>query len=301
MDKYHSTRRSFLKFGALTCGLTAINPGGVIVASPGKAKFNDSRIKLSLAAYSFNNLFKSGNLKMNEFIEYCDTLKLDGAELTSYFFESEENSYLLGLRNKCFHLGLSISGTAIGNNFITPDKEKRAEQIEKVKDWIDKAVVLGAPSIRVFGGGKIPDGYSKEDAYNWAIPSLHECVDYASGKGIVLALENHGGFPTTSAQVINIIREIDSPWFGANLDTGNFATDWYRQMAEVVPYAVVVQLKVNMKSTAQNGKRVATDAERVVRMLKNEGYRRYLVLEYEEDAPYKEIPDWINRLQQCIG
>jgi sugar phosphate isomerase/epimerase len=293
-------RRSFIKSGSLAIGLTAINPAEAVI-SQNKVKFNDSRIKLSLAAYSFRTQFRNNDLTMEEFIDYCDKLNLDGTELTSYFFKSEEDSYLLGLRNKCFHLGLNISGTAIGNNFITPDDNKRRDEIDKAKVWIDKAAVLGAPSIRVFGGGHIPDGYSEKDGYDWVIPSLKECVDYAATKGIVLALENHGGFPTTSEQVIRIISEINSPWLGANLDTGNFTQDWYKQMAEVIPYSVVVQLKINLRSTVKNGKRITTDAERIVNMLKNEGYRRYLVLEYEEDSPYDDIPVWIDRLQQCIG
>jgi hypothetical protein len=36
-------------------------------------------------------------------------------------------------------------------------------------------------------------------------------------------------------------------------------------------------------------------------MLRNEGYRRYLVLEYEEDNPFEEIPEWIKRLQDIVG
>ena len=292
-------RRSFLKLSTLSFGLTTVNPGSLL--SVKKIKLNDySRIKISLAAYSFRSQFRNGELTMKEFIDYCDKLQLDGTELTSYYFESDNDSYFLELRNKCFHLGLDISGTAIGNNFVNPDKKERLKQIKDVKHWIDKALVLGAPSIRVFGGGGIPDGYSEKDAYDWVISSLHECVEYASKKGIVLAIENHGGFPTTSEQVIKIIQEINSPWFGANLDTGNFSGDWYRQMAEVIPYTVVAQMKVNLRSTVEGAKPIATDPERIITMLKNEGYRRYVVLEYEEDQPYENIPVWIKRLQDLI-
>ncbi len=292
-------RRDFLKSGSMAIGFTAWGKNSLF-ALPEKANFNDSRIKLSLSAYSFNSEFRNGELTMHEFIDYCDTLKLDGTELTSYYFESEEDAYLLELRNKCFHLGLDISGTAIGNNFVTSDRAKRKEEVENVKSWIDKAAVLGAPTIRVFGGYEIPDGHTEEDAYDWVISSLQECVEYASRKGIVLAIENHGGFPTTSAQVIHIVKEIDSPWFGVNLDTGNFNSDWYRQIAELAPYAVVVQLKVKMKSTIEGGKPIAADAEQIIKILKNEGYRRYLALEYEEDRPYEDIPEWIDRLKACI-
>jgi sugar phosphate isomerase/epimerase len=300
MKDYPLNRRVFLKSATMAAGLSTVIPG-TILASSQKTKLNDSRIKLSLSAYSFNPLFRNGELTMEAFIDYCDDLKLDGTELTSYYFESNEDSYLLKLRNKCFHLGLDISGTAIGNNFVTPDKNIRKEEVKIVKSWIDKAAILGAPSIRVFGGNEIPERYTEDDAFEWVISSLGECVDYASTKGIVLAIENHGGYPTTSAQVIKIIQEINSPWFGANLDTGNFYHDWYRQMAEVAPYAVVVQMKVNNRSTIEGGKPVTTDPERIIKMLKNEGYRRFVALEYEEDKPWEDIPVWIDRLKNCIG
>ncbi len=304
MDKKDFNRRSFFKMGALGFGMSVLDFKS-LMASQNEAKFNDSRIKLSLAAYSLRKYFQSGELTMEGFIDYCDKLNLDATELTSYYFESEEPSYLLNLRNKCFHLGMNISGTAIGNNFVNPDKDARKKEIESTKAWIDKAAILGAPSIRVFGGKDIPDGYTENDAYDWVLPALHECVEYAGKKGIVLAVENHGGFPKNSEQLIKIVHEMNSPWCGANLDTGNFTDNWYKQMAEVAPYAVVVQLKVTVrpgwKSPVENGKPVAADVDRIIKIMKNEGYRRYLVLEYEEENPYDNIPEWIDRLRNMIA
>ncbi len=300
MKSSNMKRRNFFKTGAALVG-SAAAASQLKVSKVQAAPFNQHRIKLSLAAYSFRNQFRNNELTMEEFIDYCYDLGLDGTELTSYFFSSEDDAYLLGLRNKCFHLGLPISGTAIGNDFINPDAAERKKEVESVKYWVDKAAILGAPSIRVFGGGHIPEGHSVQEAYDWVIPNMKECVEYAASKGIVLAIENHGGFPTTSEQVIKIVQEIDSPWFGVNLDTGNFDSDWYRQIAELIPYAVVVQLKVAMRSTVPEGRRMTADAERIVKMLKNEGYGRYLALEYEEDDPYKEIPQWIAHLQDLVG
>ena len=34
---------------------------------------------------------------------------------------------------------------------------------------------------------------------------------------------------------------------------------------------------------------------------KDEGYCRYLALEYEDESPYEEIPEWIERLQDIVG
>lgn len=300
MSNQSFTRRAFLKGNLALLGLSALNIESVFSAGKEPVKFEKSRVRLGMAAYSFVNEFRNDEINMKEFIDYCYNLGLDGVELTSYFFESESDSYLLELRNKCFHMGMDITGTAIGNDFITPDKQERQKQVEDVKKWIDKAVVLGAPSIRVFGGGDIPDDYTENDAYDWVISSMQECVDYAAQKGIVLAMANHGGFPVTSEQVIKIIQEIDSPWFGALLDTGNFLKDWYRQIAEVLPYAVMMHLKVNMHSTVEGAKPIPADMERIFRLIENQGYERYVDIEYEEDAPYEDIPPLVKRLRKLM-
>jgi hypothetical protein len=60
-------------------------------------------------------------------------------------------------------------------------------------------------------------------------------------------------------------------------------------------------MKVNVKSTVEGGKPITANPERIIKMLKNQGYKRYLALEYEEDTPYEDIPVWIDKLRACIG
>jgi sugar phosphate isomerase/epimerase len=295
-----NNRRKFLKTGAAAIGAASLGIPAFTGEASAHTSLRDRRLKLSLAAYSLRSHFRNEGYTMKEFIDYCDELNLDGTELTSYFFESNDDEYLRGLRLHAFRQGLDISGTAIGNNLVTPDRGERNKEIKAVKMWIDKALVLGAPSIRVFGGGQIPDGYTENDAYDWVIPAMSECVDYAASKGIVLAIENHGGFPVTSEQTVRIINEVDSPWLGVNLDTGNFLSDWYRQMAELIPHAVVVQLKASLNSTVEDQK-IATNPERIVSMLKYGGFKGYLVLEYEAENPFENIPIWIDTLKELVA
>lgn len=239
-----SNRRQLLKSGLSAVAVGALSVLGqtdAALALPSK----EYRLKLSLAAYSFNRLFRQKKFTMDEFIEYCKDRNLEGTELTSYYFESEETAYFRRLKLKCYRLGLDVSGTAVGNNFAQPDRQLRRKEVEAVKGWIDKAHVLAAPGIRVFGGGRFPEGYTERDAFNHVIPAMKECVEYAERRDILLAIENHG-FPGTAEQIIEIIRQIDSAWFGACLDTGNFRTRPYEQMKAVAPYAFMVQLKTGV-------------------------------------------------------
>ena len=84
MKNHPIDRRLFLKTGALTAGLSTVIPANLMASVP-KLNMSDSRIKLSLAAYSFNALFENAELTMEEFIDYCDDLKLDGTVLAKIF------------------------------------------------------------------------------------------------------------------------------------------------------------------------------------------------------------------------
>jgi sugar phosphate isomerase/epimerase len=259
------------------------------------------RLKLGLAAYSFRNYFKTTRGKPNEkmpadqqiemtdFIRFCAKHNCRGAELTSYFFDSDvSDAYLAECRDLAKSLGVVICGTAVGNNFSWPKgAPERAEQMAYVKDWIDKAAVLGAPHIRVFAGSH-PKGVSAEDAERNAAEALEEAAEYAGQKKIYLGIENHDSIATAD-RLLRIVKAVKSPWVGVNLDTGNFkAADPYPDIAASAPYAVNVQVKVALKA---GDKKVPADLIRIGQILKEANYQGYVVLEYEEDDnPYESIP-----------
>lgn len=263
-------------------------------------------LKLSLAAYSFNRqLAKRGTpeeiakaeMTLEKFIEFCAAQGLGATELTGYYFPREiSNAYLLNIRAITHRLGLSISGTAIGNDFCVAEGEARDKQLAECREWIDYAAIMGAPAIRIFAG-KVPNGDTEEAAIERCAAGINESLKYAATKGVYLALENHGGITATPEQMLNIIRKVDSsPWFGVNFDSGNFQTeDPYADLAKIAPYAVNAQIKA---SIAPGGKKQPADLPRIVDILKNAGYRGFVALEYEEqESPFEAIPKILDQLR----
>jgi len=56
------------------------------------------------------------SMTMEDFVDLCAQLDLDGTEPTSYYIPHPVSAeYLRGLRKRAFLLGLPVSGTAIGN------------------------------------------------------------------------------------------------------------------------------------------------------------------------------------------
>ena len=301
-------RRTFLKTAGFataagSAALAGLVPASVRAIEPitrnGTAKF-----KFSLAAYSYRNLLggDSPEMTMEDFVRDCARMQLEGTEPTSYWFpDPPSREYLLKLKKLAFDLGLAISGTAVNNDFCHPPGEDRDQSIAHVKKWSDHAAVLGAPTIRIFSGYRRND-QTLEEAYKLCVEAIEECCDYSGKQGVYLALENHGGLSVPVESMMRIIKDVKSPWFGINLDTGNFhSDDVYADMARVAPYTVNVQVKLETRGT--DGKTVPTDFARLAEILKGAGYRGFIVLERDKvgDAPRVECPKVIERLREAFA
>lgn len=305
--------------GLFPTGGRAIEP----IVRPGAAKF-----KFSLSAYSYRKLLtgKPPRLTLDEFVADCAAMGLEGTEPTAYYFpaqvaddvaqamrraagaeppepataRSTAETYLRHLKHLCFRLGLDISGTAVGNDFCHPPGPKRREQLAYVKRWIELAEILGAPVIRIFSG-TAKAGQSESEAHKLAVAAIEECCEFAGQHGVFLALENHGGLTTTVEGMLRLVRDVNSPWFGVNLDSGNFRSpDCYADLARIAPYALNVQIKATV--SGPDGKKTPSDYPRLARILKQAGYRGYIVLEYEEDDdPRTACPREMEKIRRAFA
>jgi sugar phosphate isomerase/epimerase len=233
-------------------------------------------------------------MSLPDFIRTCAELNLDGVELTGYYFPDTSRATLNTLKRLCFRLGLQISGTAMRNQFTLPDPEQRKAEVEKVKQWIDIAVALGAPFLRVFAD-RYPEGVSESTALEWALDCFRQVLPYAEAQGVTLALENHGGLTATAEKTLRFVHALKSDYFGLLLDCANFPDQHYRQIELLAPYAVNVHAKTHFRTP--QGDYVELDYERIFAILKQAGYRGYLSIEYEyTDPPAQAIPRFAKKL-----
>jgi sugar phosphate isomerase/epimerase len=303
-----SNRRQFLKT-TLHTG-TALAAFGLVLARPAAAieplkRRGAPRLPLSLAAYSFRDFFKpkdpAKRITLFDFIDYCADQGLPGSELTSYYFpEPLDDAFLLQIKRHAFLRGVQISGTAVGNNFALPKGEKRDQQITLVKQWVDRAALMGAPHIRVFAGsqGNLPLAETKK----LCVEGLEESSEYAAKKGVFLGLENHHGIVAEVDDMLEIVRAVKSPWFGVNLDTGNFYTDDpYADLAKCAPYAVNVQVKVEVRRRGQKTGEPA-DLARLAKILRDANYQGWVALEYEApEDPWQAVPTWLKKMKEAFA
>ena len=303
----HSSRREFLRRAALASAAAASGGAGIFSASnaqaiePIRREAAEPKYRLTLAGYSYRTLLSGQNpvCTLDDFVKDCAKFGLDGTEPTSYYFpQPVTREYLCRLKALAFRLGLSISSTAVGNDFSLPPGEARDRQIASVKQWIDHAAVLGAPVIRIYSGN-VGKNQTAEEALRLSVEAIEACCEYAGTHGIFLGLENHGGLTSTADAMLEIVRAVKSPWFGVWMDTGNFHEDVYRELEKVAPYTIHVQVKV-VTSSAGEGRKPA-DYQRLAKILGNVGYRGWICLEYEEpEDPRIACPRHITQLREAF-
>jgi sugar phosphate isomerase/epimerase len=303
----HPTRRRFLAQVALAASTSPYAFARSATAKDPIGRTRLSHLKLSIAAYSYRDYLPEGRnpgkkarLDLFDFVSLAADMQLDAVELTSYYFPADVNTdYLHRLKQHAFLLGLDVSGTSVGNNFCVAPGPERDKQIELVRTWVDRAAELDAPVIRIFAGS-VPKGNTEEVAVERAIEGIKASLPYAAEKGVALALENHGGITATPAQLLRLVKAVDGPNFGVNLDTGNFhGQDPYAELAEIAPYAINVQVKTEV---SRGGKKEDANLARVIGILRDARYSGYVVLEYEAaEDPMKAIPRHIKTLRSLIG
>ena len=285
-------RRTFLQAGSALAA-TALLPGMAARAD----------YKISLAAYSMRKYLelKNATMDLGQFLEKCAAWKCEGAELTEYYFKKPVTKEAVdALRKKAAELGLAITGTPVGNSFTHPPGEARDKEIAKMKAWIDVSGDLGSPAIRIFAGGT-PKGVEESTARGWVRECIQACLEKAAERKVILALENHGGVVATADGMLEIAKGIESPWFGFNMDTGNFhSEDPYAELEKIAPRAVTCQVKVEMSPKGKP--KEAADVPRLIAMMRKHAYKGFITLEYEAaEEPLEAIPKWLDILRKAIG
>lgn len=295
MSTFH--RREFLSSVLLVPATMSSSPYSIIQ----EAKRN-SRLKISLNAFSFNDALLAGEMDVFQLLKYCAEIGFDAVDITGYYLQGypvvPDDDYLFRVKRMAFALGLEISGTGVRNDFTIADKEQRKKEVKLVKDWVHVAVRIGAPVIRIFAGIQ-KNVVSREEVTKWMIDDIRECVEYGAKHGVVIGLQNHADFIQTAEQVNYIIETINSQWLGLILDTGSYrVNDAYSEIEKSLKHAVNWQIK---EKIFIDGKEVDTDLDKIVRIIRSSNYNGYLPIEtLGKGDPRVKVPLLYNRLKTAL-
>ena len=313
------TRREWLSTITATAGLS-------LLSSPARAQPAASRVRnrIGVSTYSFWH-FRGEPVPIETCLEQAADMGFDGVEILHVHMEeaakakggSVDKPLLRRIKQRAFALGLDLIGFSTHQGFVTPDADKRQQNIEHTERCLEMAYELGIPTIRVntgrWGTSKNFDelmankgieprlpGHTDDQGFDWVIDSFSKLLAKAEACGVVMGLENHWGLGREATGVLRVLNAVKSPWLRATLDTGNFLEDMYPQMEALAPHAVLVQAKTYFGG----GEWYALDIDytRVADLLRKANYRGYISLEMEgKAAPATAVPQSLELLRKAFS
>ena len=323
MNIHRTTRRAFLKRAALLPFAAAMRATSS-VASAALApiqRVGGAHLRTGLNVYSFLELLNANSKDASKGVDLfgvCDFAakqNFDAVDLTGYFFpgypKPPTDAYINRIKRHAHDLGLDISGTGVSNDFTAADKTVRATGVEIIKDWIEVAARLGAPSVRVFADARDPfkkwqdasSNANREDVEAWMAEALHGCAEHGEKFGVVIAVQNHGDFITSGTEHLALLQRVGHDWCRALVDTGKYMTDDpYADIALMVPHAVNWQIKETLRSRTDSPR---TDFRKLVKIIRGGGYRGYLPIETlamrrKDYDPFVEVAKVLAELREAI-
>jgi 3-oxoisoapionate decarboxylase len=245
------------------------------------------------------------SLTMDRVIDRARELGCEGISLESCFFPSFDTGYLADVRarldayqfDRVYAWG-HPDGLEAGRSLLARDDMIR---------HIGHAKAIGATVMRVVGSSfsfvRDPHEPQLRIIGGW----LKEAVRVAASEGVSLAIENHIDYDAD--EILRLIEEVDSPFFGVTLDTANFLRvldDPVAATEKLAPYVLATHIKdiepVKGRSVrawnyfacvAAGEGLVEIDA--IVAILARAGYRGLLA--FEADMPAAR---WLGREDEMV-
>ncbi len=224
---------------------------------------------------------------------YAKRFRIQNVEFWSKHFESRDPDYLDSLKDAAAKSKSRLINLQIDDkyNLADPDEEKREASIELVKEWIDVASRLGMPSARAnTGKGEV----------DHSIDSLKTLTAYAKSKSLILLVENHGGNSMVPANLLRILKEVDSPNLRALPDFGNYPDNEtrYAGLKGLCPHAHLISAKVTVLDEERNHPEY--DFAKCVRIAEKAGFKGiYSIEQWTNDKRMRLTPeavvDWAMR------
>lgn len=273
------TRREFV--GQVAASFAALQGASQFAA----AKPKTPAFKISLAEWSLHRTLFDKKL---DNLDFAKTSKqefgIDAIEYVNQFFKdkAKDKKYLAELKMRGEDLGVKTLLIMIDGEgkLGDPDEKKRKQAVEKHFKWVEAAKFLGCHSIRV----NAASGGSYEEQVERAANGLHRLSEFASGHGLDVIVENHGGLSSNGKWLAEVIRKVDLKNCGTLPDFGNFnlgggkTYDRYRGVEELMPFAKAVSAKSN--EFDDQGQETETDFLRMMKIVKAAGYSGYVGIEY---------------------
>jgi len=246
-------------------------------------------------------------LSLSDFPERArDEFGVDAIEVVAFQFEGLDDPELTRFAAALLRSGVELRNVAIDvGDLLDPNAQKRAADIDLMKQWIDRFAAMGSQFVRVNPGSAL-NPHEDDALPDFLVEALRELGEHAAARGTRLLVENHGGPSSNPAWMLALLDAVGNEHVGLLLDLGNFdvlgvavmavlfggseggiapllddldLTSLYEGIASLAGSAELVHVKVHEVDDA--GDIRAVDLSRAFTILADHGYDGPLTIEYE--------------------
>jgi len=187
-------------------------------------------VKPKLAVFPkcfIDDLCVSRSMSLAQWIDLAATLGVDGLEFYSGFIE-DDDGFLSTTRDALTRHRLLMPMLCCSPDFTQPDPALLEREIEREKRMIELTAFFGGRFCRVLSGQRRPE-VGRAEGIARVVGVIKGLIPFAQRHRVVLTMENHykdnyWRFPEFAQKMdvfVEIVEQIDSPWFGVNYDPSN--------------------------------------------------------------------------------
>jgi sugar phosphate isomerase/epimerase len=287
-----TNRRNFLIASAL---LTPIQR--LTAASAPNMHFPTApRDRLAVASWSFREYLDTAEnrarkspgslMDLKQFpAMVADRYKIHNVEILGQHMPSTTPAYLKELRAAVQRAGSHVVDLPAGGDasLYDPDAGKRALAVEDGKKWIDVALALDCPSVRLnISGAK---GVKPDVALTAA--GLGAIAQYGASKNVMVNLENDDPEVEDAFFIVKVIDRVKSPWLRALPDFCNSmlkGDEKFNYDAVTAMFQRAYNIAHMKDSEVDNGKVYRVDLARTFAIAKASGFKGYYSAEFEGEG-----------------
>jgi sugar phosphate isomerase/epimerase len=211
--------------------------------------------------------------------------KIHNVELLGQHMPSTTPAYLKELRAAVQRASSRVVNVPAGGetSLYHPDARKRAVAVEDGKKWVDVAVALDCPSVRLnIAGAK---GVKPDVALT--ADGLVAIAQYGASKNVIVNLENDDPETEDAFFIVKVIDQANSPWLRALPDFCNSmlkGDEKFNYDAVQAMFQRAYNIAHLKDSEVDNGKVFRIDLERTFAIAKASGYKGYYSVEFEGEG-----------------
>jgi len=187
-------------------------------------------VRVGVNAYCFNKELVAGDMTMMDVGKFTvDKTEAEGFEPLARYWNKDRDvmAQAEALSELVEDLGGFIACYTLDSNFGVPDESARQACVDQCKRELGVAKILGTDLVRLDPCTSLPEGefdkVGSDGLLKRITDSMVHVVDRAAEMDITIGIENHGRLVGRSAQVAQMVKLIDRPNFGVNIDFTNFS------------------------------------------------------------------------------